>query len=98
MTTLDALAEQLGITSDVQNADPDEVTELLRALHGWVLGGGYVPEGAVAACTRMADRGHGYGQTVAEACQDAAEREAREGKEVAPTPTRPSGTNERHDQ
>jgi len=63
--------------ADPENADPDEVTELLRALHGWVLGGGYVPEGAVAACTRMADRGHGYGQTVAEACQDAAEREAR---------------------
>lgn len=58
------------------DADPHEVMDLLRALRGWVDSGGYVPDGAVAACTRMADRGVTYGTTVAEACQQAKRRMA----------------------
>lgn len=63
--TVDAL---FAADANPTDTDPDEVMDLLRALHGWVLAGGYVPEGAVAACTRMADRGYGFARTVARAC------------------------------
>jgi hypothetical protein len=48
--------------------DPHDIMDALRALQGWVWGGGFVPEGYALALTCAAEAGFGFARTVRADC------------------------------